>query len=222
MSSLGVISLEQEQELLAFLRQALSVQTHDKLSIWPKEFLAKHNVTSDLTEREVKILEIDVWFVLKQLHFHNAQLMFHGTVEDTRYDFAPGQPTSILETMRVRKKNDTYLLTIKKKNTWTELKEREEFEVTLQHPTLFEEAFIALGLVPVHVKKKVRYSYDLQSLDLGNITADVDMYESIPALLEIEGSTKDIIWKRIEVLGLEDHKIVNWSARETLAFYKQW
>lgn len=81
---------------------------------------------------------------------------------------------------------------------------------------------MALGLVPVHVKKKVRYSYDLQSLDLGNITADVDMYESIPALLEIEGSTKDIIWKRIEVLGLEDHKIVNWSARETLAFYKQW
>lgn len=60
MSSLGVISLEQEQELLVFLRQALSVQTHDKISLWPTDFLARHNVTSDLTEREVKILEIDV------------------------------------------------------------------------------------------------------------------------------------------------------------------
>lgn len=186
MSSLGIISLEQEQEILAFIRQALSVQTKGKISLWPTDFLAIHKITDDLTEREVKILEIDVGFVLKQLHFHNAQMMFHGVIEDTRYDFAPGQGTKVLETVRIRRKNDSYVLTIKKKNTGKELKEREEFEVTLQHPTLFEEAFTALGLVPIHIKKKVRYSYELQSIDYGNITADVDMYETIPALLEIE------------------------------------
>ncbi len=83
--------------------------------------------------------------------------------------------------MRIRKKNDSCVLTIKRKNTSKEIKEREEFEVTLSNPKAFEDMFMAMGLVPVHVKKKVRYSFEIET-----VTLDLDLYYAIPPLLEIE------------------------------------
>ncbi len=216
MSSLWNITADQEQELLEHIRQTLRVQTGNKISLWPGDFLIRHNIVADLTEREVKILEVDVAYVLKKIHAYNPNLVFYGTIEDTRYDFGPWKGSSLMETVRIRKKNDMYQLTIKKKNIGKDLKEREEFEVILTNPVLFEEAFIALGLAPVHMKKKVRYAYELW-----DIAADLDLYETIPPLLEIEWANKERIWARIETLGLQDHKVVNWSARETLAYYKQ-
>jgi adenylate cyclase class IV len=50
----------------------------------------------------------------------------------------------IEETMRIRKKNDSTVLTIKRKNISNDIKEREEFEVTLNNPQQFEEMFMAI------------------------------------------------------------------------------
>jgi adenylate cyclase class IV len=75
---------------------------------------------------------------------------------------------------------------------------------------------MALWLIPVHVKKKVRYSYEIE-----NITLDLDLYYWIPPLLEIEWPDKETIRKRIEKLGLWKHKVVNRSARQTLLYYGQ-
>jgi predicted adenylyl cyclase CyaB len=119
--------------------------------------------------------------VLKEIYAHDPRMIFHGPVEDTRYDFPPGHKPCIEETMRIRKKNDTYVLTIKRKNTSKDIKEREEFEVTLSNPKAFEDMFMAVGLVPVHVKKKVRYSFEIDT-----VTLDLDLYYGIPPLLEIE------------------------------------
>lgn len=160
----------------------MSIQTGEKLPIRPTEFLIKHNYPIDLMEREVKILEIDTAYVLKEIHEHDPRMTFHGIVDDTRYDFPPGHKPLIEETMRIRKKTDTQVLTIKRKNVSNEIKEREEFEVTLNHPEKFEEMFTAMGLIPVHVKKKVRFSFDIE-----NVTLDLDLYYGIPPLLEIEG-----------------------------------
>lgn len=217
MSSLWAITLEQEAELLQHLRTALSIQTAKKLPIWPVEFIKKHNFPADLMERELKILEIDTAYVLKKIHEHNPRMIFHWPVEDTRYDFPPGHLPMIEETMRIRRKTDTYVLTIKRKNISDDIKEREEFEVTLNNPKQFEEMFMAIWLVPVHVKKKVRYSFEIE-----NVTLDLDLYYAIPPLLEIEWATKDIIRDWINKLGLEKHKVVNWSARQTLLYYGQW
>jgi adenylate cyclase class IV len=129
---------------LNHLRGALSVQTGKKLPLWPTEFLVKHNYPLDLMERELKILEIDTASVMREIHAHNPRLIFHGPVEDTRYDFPPGHTPLLEETMRIRKKNNDYVLTLKRKNISKDIKEREEFEVGLHNPALFEETFMAL------------------------------------------------------------------------------
>jgi hypothetical protein len=54
------------------------------------------------------------------------------------------------------------------------------------------------------------------------VTLDLDLYYAIPPLLEIEGANKEIIREWIKKLGLEKHKVVNWSARQTLLHYGQW
>jgi adenylate cyclase class IV len=95
-------------------------------------------------ERELKVLEVDVAHVLREIHGHNPRMIFHGVIEDTRYDFPPGHKPILEETMRIRKKNDTYVLTIKRKNVSKEIKEREEFEVILNNPKQFEEMFMAM------------------------------------------------------------------------------
>lgn len=217
MSSLWNINPEQEKELLDHLRSAISVQTGKKLPIWPTEFIKKHNYPADLMERELKILEIDTAYVLKEIHEHSPRMIFHGPVEDTRYDFPPGHKPVLEETMRMRRKNDVYVLTIKRKNISDDIKEREEFEVTLNNPAAFEEMFTAMGLVPIHVKRKVRYSFEIE-----DVTLDLDLYYGIPPLLEIEWATKEKIREWIKKLWLEKHRVVNWSARQTLLYYGQW
>ncbi len=95
-------------------------------------------------ERELKILEIDTAYVLKKIHEHEPIMIFHGPIEDTRFVFPPGHLPMIEETMRIRKKNESTVLTIKRKNISNEIKEREEFEVTLNNPQQFEEMFMAI------------------------------------------------------------------------------
>lgn len=129
---------------MTFICKKLAVQDGGKISIRPTDFLENNNITDDLLEKELKILEIDVGEVLKKIHEHKPILTFHGSVKDDRYDFPPDNYTHIEETMRIRKKNNTYLLTIKKKNRSTEIKERAEFEVILNHPHVFEKRLLAL------------------------------------------------------------------------------
>ena len=171
MSSLGSITHIEENELLQHFRTALSVQTGEKIAIRPTEFLKSHKIVSDLMERELKILEIDTAYVLQKIHEFNPHMTFHGIVEDTRYDFPPGHKTRVEETMRIRKKGDEYILTIKRKNVSKDIKARPEFEITPIDRKRFEELFLAMGLVPVHMKDKVRLSFDVK-----NATLDLDLY----------------------------------------------
>lgn len=222
MSNLGKLTIDQEDELLEHFQNTLSVQKPGKISVWPTDYIAKHNFMKDLVEREIKILEIDVWYVLQKIYEFQPTLTFSGIVEDNRYDFTPGSGMFIEETMRIRKKWETFYLTIKRKNTTTDIKSREEFEVSPINIKRFEEKFAAMGLVPVHLKDKVRQSFDVWQNGMRPATMDLDLYYGIPPLLEIEWATKDIIRSWIKRLGLEKHKlIVPWSARQTLDYYEK-
>jgi adenylate cyclase class IV len=129
--------------------------------------------------------------------------------------------------MRIRRKKDyrelkdIYLLTIKKKNLSSDIKEREEFEVAIKDINAFDKMFRAMSLLPRHIKEKVRSSYEVE-----DVVMDIDLYyhsaHNIPPLLEIEGKDKSHIRRRIRKLNLENHKIVNWSSRQLLKSYNEW
>jgi adenylate cyclase class IV len=129
---------------LTEIREAIRIQTGASLSLWPSKFIQKYNITQDLSEKELKVLEVDVGEALQCIYTHSPTLVFHGIVDDARYDFPPGDSQHIIETIRIRKKNDDYYLTIKKKNTSKTIKDRQEFEVSLQKPEHFVETFSAM------------------------------------------------------------------------------
>lgn len=226
MSTLSYLTPKDEKQLLNELRGSLSTDNNKEIEIWPKEFLKVHKITEDLAERELKVLNIDYWSVIKKIAQFHPRLLFAWDVEDTRYDFAPG-PKQIIETMRIRRKKDyytlreRYLLTIKKKNTSKDIKEREEFEVPITNIDAFDRMFRTMSLLPLLIKEKVRSSYAVE-----DVVMDIDLYyhrkHNIPAILEIEWRDKNHIRNRIRKLDLEKNEVVNWSSRQLLRNYDEW
>lgn len=226
MSTLSSLSIRQEKNLYNELHSYLSVDANNEIEVWPNEFLKNHKIIQDLTERELKILDINYWSLMKKLAQYKPKLLFAWDVEDTRYDF-PDWPKQVRETIRIRRKNsyltnmDEYYLTIKKKNISKEIKEREEFEVPITNIEQFDRMFRTMNLHPLHIKEKVRSSYAVE-----DVIMDIDLYyhrmHDIPAILEIEWKNKAHIMNRIRKLDLEKKKIVNWSSRQLLRFYDEW
>lgn len=237
MSTLESLTLEQEDYLLDEIKDRASVKAKTKISIWPESFLKSNNIIQDLTEKELKVLEIDYWSLIKKIALHNPELLFCWTIQDTRFDFWPGDK-QISETLRMRRKKEwtpnpeQHLLTLKKSNLSDKLKERPEFEVPITQHEKFNEMFRQIWLLPLPIKEKVRQSYKIHEVkkvkeifEIEDIILDLDAYYdniTIPPLLEIEGKDFDTIMKWIRILWLWDRDIVNRSSRQMLKHYKQW
>jgi adenylate cyclase class IV len=69
-------------------------------------------------------------------------------------------------------------------------------------------------LKPVRSKTKHRISYCL-----GQHTYDIDIYDHLPPLLEIEWTKKKAIFKMIDTLWLQDHKTLTCGYRGLCKFY---
>lgn len=227
MSTLSSLTIKEEKNLCDELHWYLTTKNDEEIQVRPNNFLKSHNIIQDLTERELKILNIDYWEVMKKIAHYDPQLLFQWKVQDTRYDFAPYNPNQVRETIRIRRKKDYItkkiinLLTIKNKNISKDIKERPEFEVPIKDVNLFDEMFKSSWLLPLHIKEKVRSSYEIQ-----NVIMDIDVYydhtHNIPPVLEIEWKDKKNIREWIKKLELTDHKVVNWSARQLLKHYHEW
>ncbi len=59
MSTLGTLSIQQEDYLYDELKDKLSVHSDKEISIWPEDFLKSNNIIEKLTETELKVLNID-------------------------------------------------------------------------------------------------------------------------------------------------------------------
>jgi predicted adenylyl cyclase CyaB len=191
------------------------LQTASIISLRPTQFLQDF-VNTDLSEKEVKILNISIGDVMQKILAAGGQLTFHGQVLDTYYYFTPEQGRKLQESIRIRTKNNESYLTIKQKNTSKVIKDRQEREVHLPSPTEYEHLFIAMGLLPLYTREKIRFSYVIE-----DATFDIDLYAGIPPMLEIEGKSEEHIKLWIMRLGLEGKKVVNWTARKTLEYYRK-
>ena len=94
------------------------------------------------------------------------------------------------------------------------MKIREEYEVDLVSQKHGENFVASFGLFPVFFKEKMRLSYVID-----DIKFDIDFYDGMKPMLEIESPKKKMIFKWIKALDLEDHVTSKKGAR---ALFKQY
>lgn len=176
-----------------------------------------------MLEKEIKILEIDRKKVIKNLENLWAVKTFDWYIHDIYYDF----PWELWDKMeenkrlfRVRQKWETHLYTIKrkrnKKSEWWEkwVKIADEWENNITDVVSFKKVLEKYWMKKTREKKKQRISYKLW-----NVEFDLDDYDLIPSLMEIEAESKSEIKKYIKLLWLEDHKQKKFGSRKLFEYY---
>ncbi len=176
-------------------------------------------------EKEIKILEVDKKKLVSDLHSLWARLIFSWLVEDTYFDYSDLRlDRDGKRSFRIRKKisedEKKYFYTIKRK-TWP-VKDGEpricyEKEFIIHHFDIFQKVLEAFWLKKSRKKEKQRLWYVLNHIDaitgeIRKVKFDIDDYEKIPTLLEIECDYNEDILHYIKTLGLDKNKkLSTWS-----------
>lgn len=176
-----------------------------------------------MLEKEIKILEIDKKDIVNKLIDLWAIQTFDWFIHDVYYDF-PDWDWMKMENnkrlFRVRKKWEIHLYTIKrkrnKKSEWWEswLKVADEWENQITDVESFTKVLEKYGMTKTREKMKHRVSFKLN-----NIEFDIDDYEWIPSLMEIEASTSEEINNYIKILWMENHIHKKFWSRKLYEYY---
>ncbi len=181
-------------------------------------------------EKEIKILEINSKETQKKLEDLWAIKIFEGRIIDTYFDTKAKELKKWVfnwwakSSIRIRYKTSkgkeswTYYCTIKrrdKKSSETILRDCYEEEFEIFNPIVFYELFLKIGLKKYKLKVKNRVWYVLA----WDIKFDIDDYEHIPELLEIEAKNSKIAKEYIKKLSLEDKEMLNWGSSSLFKYY---
>ena len=184
-----------------------------------------------MLEKEIKILDVDVKDLQKQLEKLWAEKTFEGYIHDVYYDFHDEDKDELKmeenkRLFRVRQKWDVHMYTIKrkrnkKKDGWEEgVKIADEGEREITDVESFRKVLEKYWMKETREKKKYRISYALDNCEF-----DIDDYflwddrNTIPPLLEIEAHTSEELFKWVKKLGLKKHQVETWGSRKLFAHY---
>ena len=177
-----------------------------------------------MLEKEVKILEINVDKICKKLESLWAIMTFNWLIHDVYYDFPNWEDNkhkmhNNQRMFRVRKKWEVHFYTIKNRRWDLEEEEegiviKEELEREITDVFSFTEVLERYGMKKTREKKKHRISYSLDWTEF-----DIDTYDGIPALLEIEGSGNEIIQFFISKLWLKKHEQLFGGSKKLFKHY---
>ena len=176
-----------------------------------------------MLEKEIKILDIDKEKVIKRLINLWAEKTYEWLVHDIYYDFLEWEKKKMQENdrlFRIRSKWDVYLYTIKRKRVleedWWEkwVKVADEWENLITNVESFKNVLEKYWMHKVREKKKFRVSFRLWEVEF-----DLDEYEWIPPLLEIEAKTKKEINKYIKELKLSKNVQKTFGSRWLFKYY---
>jgi predicted adenylyl cyclase CyaB len=176
-----------------------------------------------MLEKEIKILEIDIEKVVERLLELWATKTFEWFIHDVYYDFTDWGNSKMENNkrlFRVRQKWEIHLYTIKRKREtqreWWEkwVKIADEWENPITDIESFKNVLEKYWMKKVREKKKHRISFSLWELEL-----DIDKYDSIPPLLEIEAKSKEEIDDTIKLLGLEKNAKKTFGSRWLYKYY---
>lgn len=185
-------------------------------------------------EMEIKVKDVDIVSIEKKLQAIWAKKIFEWTIDDVYLDL----PWNVLEkkdykvSLRIRFKIDTNwklstYYTIKRKQdkqeTINRLKEQNsnlkyipricyEKEFEIYAPWYVIDWLSLHNLYPYRRKTKQRIAYILYSRNGKWLKFDIDTYDGLPPLLEIETYNLDLIEEYIRILWLINHKTsASWS-----------
>lgn len=166
-----------------------------------------------MREKELKILDINPVKLIAKLEKLGASKVFAWKITDQYYDFPQKELDERGFSLRIRTINgQAYQLCFKEKVKDKKIKIREEYEIDLASRAQWEYFVSAYGLFPSFYKEKMRISYHI-----GDIKFDIDWYDGVKPMLEIEAPKKKEIMKWIKKLWLENHETSKKWARKLLA-----
>ncbi len=168
-----------------------------------------------MLEREVKIIDIDplvVWSILSQ---HGAVQTFDWYIFDLYFDTIDRQLDSCKYSVRLRFQSNTCIIAFKQKKKCKHTKLMIEKEFVVYDIVWVMMILLWFGLIPYRSKSKKRISFSL-----GKTCFDIDMYDSIPPLLEIEASGTKTIFSWIKKLQLEHHVQLTVGSRWLMKYYQ--
>lgn len=173
-----------------------------------------------MLEKEIKILDIEKEEIKNKLIWLWAKETFNWWIHDIYYDF-PGDTIDWNKRIfRIRKKWEIHLYTIKrkrnKKSEWWEkwIKIADEHEMTITNVESFKKTLEKYWLKEIREKKKHRTSFSLDWIEF-----DIDKYDDIPCLLEIEANTNEEIKNWIKKLWLENNVWKTFWSRWLFDYY---
>lgn len=114
--------------------------------------------------------------------------------------------------VRVRQENDSVVITTKSKTVQSKkhkkskkypTKTRKEEDTLVPSLDAARAVVGVMGLEVVREKHKIRISYGLDD----HSVCDVDFYDNLPPVVEIESTTRKAIYQWIDRLGLSEYKV---------------
>ncbi len=167
-----------------------------------------------MLEKEIKILEVNKNDLIERLEKFGATKTFEDQIYDVYYDYPENQIDVEKRSFRIRKKGNCYLYTIKKKEKSETIKICQEKEVEITNLDGFIKTLGKYWLVKTREKVKHRTSYRLWEIEF-----DIDEYDSMPTLLEIEAKNDEEINLWIVNLWLQNHKRKTFWSRWLFEYY---
>lgn len=180
-----------------------------------------------MLEKEIKILDINKEKTIKKLEKLWALKTFEWFIHDVYYDFLDWENYKLDQNkrlFRVRKKWDMHLYTIKRKRKkkdylwekWIKVADEVEYQIT--DVDSFSSVLEKYWMKKIREKKKYRISYKIWEVEF-----DIDKYDEIPDLIEIEAKTKKEIKHFIKELWFEKHiRKEFWSRKLYKHYWKKY
>ncbi len=160
-------------------------------------------------EKEIKILEIEYAVLVYHLEALWAKKIDQSVIHDRYYD----DENNILHTkkQRLRLRNQAWKTTITRKTKIpdSQTKSMTEEDINMKNTEEWHQLLQELWLHCVKYKEKMRISYYIDDIHF-----DIDLYDNIPPLVEIEWPNIEKIIYRINRLWLQHHiQVKRWSTK---------
>ncbi len=169
-----------------------------------------------MLERELKVIDVDPLVITNLLVQHGATQTFDGYIYDIYFDTFDKLLDSKKYSVRLRFQWSVCILAFKQKKKGGNTKLMVENEFIIADIVFVLFVLLWFGLMPYRHKEKKRISFSHEG-----VCFDMDMYRSIPPLLEIEALQTDTIFSWVEKLQLENHVQLTVGSRWLMQYYQE-
>lgn len=190
------------------------------------------NITNKFDiESELKILDVDKNSLTKNLEDLWAEKVFDGEIQDLYFDYPDKRFDADKKeerSFRIRRRKDKgkksdYFYTLKRKEAREKgrvTRDAFEKEYKILGFDEFYRIIESFGLKPYRAKIKKRISFSIDN-DKEHIKFDIDTYEGIPTLIEMECDNEETVKKYIKLLWLSKNKQLRTGSRGLFREYNK-